>query len=294
MESLVNRAGRSQAERQRAVALETTLLCHGVPKEAARPLAEELEAIVRRAGGVPALVGVVAGVPTVGMTAEELTLLIDSGPIEKVNSANLGLAVHRRRHAATTVSATMELAAAAGVRVFATGGIGGVHRGYGERWDVSSDLAAFTRFPVAVVTSGVKSLLDVLATREALETLGVPVVGFRTDRFPAFYLRDGGTGVDARIDDLDELASFVRFELARAGHGVVVANPIPAAEQIASLEWDTWLAEATARAGDAHGRDVTPRVLALLHEISGGRTLRANLALVKSNAALAGEIACRI
>lgn len=294
MKALVNRAGGSQAERRRAVALETTLLCHGVPKEAARPLAEELEAIVRRAGGVPALVGVVAGVPTVGLTGEELSLLLDSGSVEKVNSANIGLAIHGRRHAATTVSATMELAAAAGVQVFATGGLGGVHRGYGQHFDVSSDLAALTRFPVAVVTSGVKSLLDVIATREALETLGVPVVGFRTDRFPAFYLRDGGTGVDAKFDHVDRLASFVRFELARTGRGVVVANPIPASEQIASLEWDGWLAEATARAGEAHGRDVTPRVLALLHEISGGRTLRANLALVKNNAALAGEVACRV
>lgn len=290
----MNRAGSSEGERARAVALETTLLCHGVPKESARPLAEELDAIVREAGGVPALVGVVAGVPTVGMTGDELAAMLKAEAVEKVNTANIGLAMHGKRHAATTVSATMELAAAAGVRVFATGGIGGVHRGYGERLDVSSDLAAFTRFPVAVVTSGVKSLLDVVATREALETMGVPVVGYQTDRFPAFYLRDGGTGVDARFDDVDELAGFVRFELARTGRGIVVANPIPAGDQIASLEWDGWLAEATARAGDARGRDVTPRVLSLLHELSGGRTLAANLALVKSNARLAGAIAARM
>lgn len=290
----MNRAGSSEGERARAVALETTLLCHGVPKESARPLAEELDAIVREAGGVPALVGVVSGVPTVGMTREELAVLIEAEAVEKVNTANIGLAMHGKRHAATTVSATMELAAVAGVKVFATGGIGGVHRGYGERLDVSSDLAAFTRFPVAVVTSGVKSLLNVVATREALETMGVPVVGYQTDRFPAFYLRDGGTGVDARFDEVDELAAFVRFELARTGRGIVVANPIPAVDQIASLEWDAWLAEATARAGDARGRDVTPRVLALLHELSGGRTLRANLSLVKSNARLAGAIAARV
>lgn len=293
-ETLVNRAGESQAERSRAVALETTLLCHGVPKNAAPPLAEEIDAIVREAGGMPALVGVVAGVPTVGMTRQELALLLNAASVEKVNTANVGLAIHGRRHAATTVSATMELAALAGVRVFATGGIGGVHRGYGQHFDVSSDLPAFARFPVAAVTSGVKSLLDVVATREVLETLGVPVVGYQTDCFPAFYLRDGGTGVDARFDDVDALAAFVRFELARTGRGVVIANPIPAGEQVASLEWDAWLAEATALAGEARGRDVTPRVLGLLHEISGGRTLRANLALVKNNARLAGALAARM
>lgn len=240
------------------------------------------------------MVGVVAGVPTVGMSGEELSSLLDADLVEKVNSANLGLAMHAGRHAATTVSATMEIAAAAGVRVFATGGIGGVHRGYADHLDISSDLAAFARFPVAVVTSGVKSLLDVIATREALETIGVPVVGYRTDRFPAFYMREGGTGVDSRFDDVDELASFVRFELGRTRRGIVVANPIPAADQIASLEWESWLAEAMARVGAARGRDVTPQVLATLHELSGGRTLAANLALVKSNAMVAGAIAARL
>lgn len=294
MEGLVNRAGGSGGERSRVVALETTLLCHGVPKETARPLADQLNGIIREAGGVPALVGLISGVPTVGMTDEELALLLQADTVEKVNTANIGLAIYRRRHAATTVSATMELAAAAGVKVFATGGIGGVHRNYGQHLDVSSDLAAFTRFPVAVVTSGVKSLLDVISTREALETMGVPVVGYQTDRFPAFYLRDGGVGVDARFDDVDALALFARFELQRTGRGIVIANPIPPADQIAALEWDAWLAEATACAGEARGRDVTPRVLALLHDISGGRTLRANLALVKNNARLAGALACRI
>ena len=170
-----------------AVALETTLLVHGVPREAAGPLNIELGEIVSAHGSTPALVGVVAGVPTVGMTSDELDAMLRSERVEKVNTANLGLAMHRGVHAATTVSATCELAARAGLRVFATGGIGGVHRGYGTRLDVSADLAALTRFPVAVVASGVKGLLDVVATREALETLGVPVVGFRTDAFCAFY-----------------------------------------------------------------------------------------------------------
>jgi len=285
--ALVNRAG------PRAVALETTLLCHGVPKSTAPTLARELSEIIHTRGATPAMVGVYEGRPTVGLSADELSAMLEAATVEKVNTANLGVAVHRRAHAATTVATTMELAAAAGVRVFATGGIGGVHRGYGTHLDISSDLAAFTRFPVAVVTSGVKSLLDVVATREMLETLGVPVVGFGTDEFPAFYQRGGGCGVDVRIDDASELAGFVDQELRRTGRGVVVANPIPEAAELADADWRRWIDEATRRAeaSGSVGRAVTPTVLGLLHEISAGRTLEANLALVRSNAALAGVLA---
>ncbi len=276
----------------RPVALETTLLVHGVPREAAIPLADELESIVRDAGADPALVGVVDGRPTVGMTREELTRLLDAPGVPKANTANLGVLMHAGSHAATTVSATMELSAAAGVRVFATGGIGGVHPGLGERLDISSDLAALARFPVAVVSSGVKSILDVGSTREALETLGVPVVGHRTDRFPAFYLRESDGPVDWRFDDAADLAAFVSGELERTGRGVLVANPIPADDELPRAEWDAWLARAEGDVGDsAPGRDRTPALLARLHELSGGRTLEANLALVRSNASLAATLA---
>ena len=219
------------------VALETTLLVHGVPKESARPLAQELNTIVESEGATPALVGVVNGAPTVGMTPEELDTLLSAGSVAKANTANLGVLMARNLHAATTVSATMELAASAGIRLFATGGLGGVHPGFGAHLDISSDLAAFTRFPVAVVTSGVKSILDVVSTREALETLGVPVIGFKTDAFPAFYLRESGAGVDARFDDPDELASFIQLELARTGRGIVIANPIPEPDEIDPEQW---------------------------------------------------------
>lgn len=284
---IVNRAAKH------AVALETTLLVHGVPKDSARPLADELNAIVESQGASPALVGVVHGAPTVGMTPEELDTLLAADSVAKANTANLGVLMARGQHAATTVSATMELAAAAGVDVFATGGLGGVHPGYAEHLDISSDLAAFTRFPVAVVTSGVKSILDVLSTREALETLGVPVVGFRTDHFPAFYLRESEAGVDARFDDADELASFLTAELARTGRGVVVANPIPETDEINPDDWFHWLAEAERQADDAGatGRARTPALLAALHTVSRGRTLAANLALVRSNATLAARLA---
>ena len=273
-----------------AVALETTLLLHGVPKPQALPLAAELAAIVREAGAHPALIGVVAGTPTVGMTEAELSLLLEAPRVPKVNTSSLGVALHRKQHAATTVSTTMELAAAAGVRVFATGGLGGVHKGFGSSLDISADLAAFTRFPVAVVCSGVKSLLDVQATREALETLGIPVVGYQTDRFPAFYLRSSKAAVDARFDDAADLARFAATEMARTGRGVVVCNPIPDAEEIAPADWDRWYEEASALAAGAAGRDVTPAILGHLHQVSKGATLRANLALIHSNTRLAARL----
>lgn len=282
----------------RSVALETTLLVHGVPPESARPLASELDSIILAEGAFPALIGVVSGRGVVGMSDQELTQLLDGAGsgVPKANTSNLGVLMHRGSHAATTVSATMELAAGAGVRVFATGGIGGVHRGYGAHWDVSSDLLALTRFPVCVVASGVKNLLDVVATREMLETLGVPVVGYQTDHFPAFYLRQSEAVVDARFDDPDALASFVGAELARTGRGILVCNPIPPEDELRADDWSRWIsaAEASAKAKDASGRSVTPAVLAALHTASLGKTLQANLALVRSNARVAAQIASRM
>jgi len=283
--------------RRPRVALETTLLLHGVPRPSAAPLARELAQTVRRHGAEPALIAVLRGRPVVGLSDAQLTELLglDAHLTPKLNTANLGLALAADRSGATTVSTTMELAAGAGIRFFATGGLGGVHPGLGEPGglDVSADLAAFTRFPVAVVTAGVKSILDVAATREALETLGVPVVGFGTDRFPAFYLRESEAGVDERFDDPAALAAFIAHELARTGRGIVVANPIPEADQIPPAQWERWLAEANARAAEAGiaGRDLTPYLLAQVHEISGGASLRANIALVKNNADLAARLA---
>lgn len=290
-------ASRAESGLGRArVALETTLLVHGVPGDQAVPLARDLASIVRAAGAEPALVGVVRGKAVVGMSEADLASMLSAGTPPKLNSATLGVALARGQSGATTVSATMELAAAAGVRVFATGGLGGVHRGLAERLDISADLAAFTRFPVAVVTSGCKSLLDVVGTREMLETLGVPVVGWKTDRFPAFYQRDGGTAVDARFEDMAELAGFVRAELVRTGRGIVVCNAIPVAEELPGAKFAAWLkaAEAEASGARASGRDVTPAVLGSLHRLSGGATLKANLALVKDNARVAGELAAAL
>jgi len=274
-----------------AVGLESTLLVHGVPRGEAMALHAELCRRVREAGATPALVGVYRGRAIVGLTDAELSDLLTAESVAKLNASNLGVALHRGMHGATTVSATMELCAAAGVRVFATGGLGGLHQGLEQRVDISADLGAFTRFPVAVVTSGVKGLLDVEGTRELLESMGVPVIGFRTDAFPAFYRRESRAGVDARFDDAAELGAFVRAELARTGRGVVVCNPIPAAHEIDDSEWREWLDEARAAERSADGRDVTPRLLARLHRVSGGRTLTANVELVKHNASVAGELA---
>lgn len=294
------------------VALETTLLVHGVPRSSAKDLARDLNTIITSHRAAPALVGIVSGRPIVAMSDAQLDELLALPPadVRKVNTANLGAILASSRHGATTVSATMELAAGAGVSVFATGGIGGVHpltlpsapSPFGSPripLDISSDLFAFTRFPVAVVTSGVKSILDVAATRELLETLGVPVVGFHTSDFPAFYLRraldQAVPPVDENFTDITRLARFVRHELARTGRGIVVCNPIPETDEISRADWTRWLTEAESRlhahASPAAGRDVTPALLSSLHAISAGATLKANIALVRSNAALAARLA---
>jgi pseudouridine-5'-phosphate glycosidase len=276
------------------VALETTLLCHGVPRDQALPLHDRLDAVVREHGATPALVGLLKGRPVAGLTRPELERLLAVEELPKVNTANLGPLMHQRSSGATTVSATMEIAHAAGVRVFSTGGLGGVHPDYATRLDISSDLTALTRFPLAVVASGVKSLLDVASTREALETLGVPVLGWRTDSFPAFYLRESDARVDARFDDADDLAAFLSEELPRTRRAALVASPVPEEQAIDPDQFNVWLDEAASRASPASGRDVTPTLLAALHECSGAATLRANLALVESNTRLAATLAARM
>ena len=275
-----------------AVALESTLLTHGVPREAAATLAAQLADIVRRHDVQPVLVGILEGRAIVGMDERELARLLAAERIAKVNTSNLGVVLHRGVAGSTTVSATMELCAHAGVRLIATGGIGGLHRGYGTRLDVSSDLAALARFPVAGVCSGVKAMLDVPATREALEALGVPVVGFGTDRFPAFYLRDGGSDVDEVFDDHADLGAYITEELARTGRGVLVVNPVPAEAEIGRDDWERWIERATDQTRRESGRRLTPAVLKKLHEVSDGRTLEANLALARSNTELAASV-CR-
>jgi pseudouridylate synthase len=277
------------------VALETTLLLHGVPRDAALPLFRELGEIVRSEGAVPMPIAVISGEPVIGLDEPAFRELLEAPDVPKLNTSNLGIAMARGTHGATTVSTTMELAAAAGIRVFATGGLGGVHRGYASHLDISTDLVALTRFPLAVVSSGVKSILDVTATREMLETLGIPVIGFGADHFPAFYLRetDPPLKIDARFDDPVELATFVKLELSRTARGVMIANPIPSADELPRDSWHEWLTQADrdSNAMEIAGREWTPFILKRVHELSGGATLKANIALIKSNTRVAARLA---
>ncbi|MFI4916593.1 MAG: pseudouridine-5'-phosphate glycosidase [Phycisphaerales bacterium JB060] len=277
-----------------AVAFETTLLAHGLPPGQGLPLAKELDDIIKAHRARPATIGVLDGVPIVGMTRDELADFLARPRIEKANTANLGPLIHQGATAATTVSATVHLAASAGIRVMATGGLGGVHHKLAERLDISADLAALAREPVAVVASGVKAILDVASTRELLETLGVPVVGYKTETFPAFYLTDSDSGVDATFDSPADIAAFARRHLAKTGTGVLVVQPVPAEHAIEPHLWHHWLGQAQNATPAMQGRATTPAILSTLHRISEGKTLSANLALVRANADLAARIAAQI
>jgi pseudouridine-5'-phosphate glycosidase len=285
------------------LALESTLLLHGVPLGESLELTKSLFAIVKEEGAVPRLVTVQNGLPCTNTSLEDLKVLLSlpAEQVPKLNSSNLGAALHLGWSGATTISSTMELAAKEGVSFFATGGLGGVHpmniNARALTWDVSSDLGAFTRFPVAVVASGVKSILDVASTRETLEALGVPVVGYQTSDFPAFYFRKDPSGhklaVDVRFDDLASLARFVKAELLRTGRGLVIANPIAAEAELTAREWEGWLSEAEKlpEVAQSSGRERTPKLLGALHRISQGKTLAANIRLIKDNVRLGAALA---
>lgn len=278
------------------VALESTIISHGFPYPANLECALTCERIIRDAGAVPATVAILGGSPTVGLTAEQIEHLASAGPdrIAKASRRDLGLLAARGADGATTVAGTMLIAALAGIRVFATGGIGGVHRGAPGTFDISADLLELARTDVCVVCAGAKSVLDLGLTLEVLETHGVPVLGYGTDEFPAFYTRTSGYGVDARVETPAEVADVLkaRTRLGVTG-GVVVANPIAAEHEIGHGQLDGWIDTALAEADAAgvRGKDVTPFLLARLHELSAGVTEQANKELVWSNARLAAEIA---
>jgi len=275
------------------VALESTLISHGLPHPDNLEVARESERLIRAEGAVPATVGVIAGIPKVGLDEAELELMATAGGIEKLSARDLPVAAAKGIHGATTVAATAHLAALAGIRLFATGGLGGVHRGARESWDVSADLAALARTPVAVVCSGVKSILDVPATLEYLETSGVPVVGFRTLRFPGFYLTDSGRPVDWSVEDEKEAARLV-LALAELGHsGLVIANPLAEEDQLDPETHDRALRaglEEMERRG-VRGKDVTPFLLDGFAEVTGGESLRVNKKIIQGNSRLAARVA---
>jgi len=277
------------------VALESTLIAHGLPWPVNLETARAAEAAIRAEGATPATIAVLAGRPTVGVSDAELEALAKKKHVLKASRRDLAVAVAQKRDAATTVAATMALAHRAGIRLFATGGIGGAHRGESRTWDISADLTELGRTPVAVVCAGAKSILDLPRTLEILETQGVPVVGYRTDEFPAFYVRSSGEPVSARVDTPEEAAASIAAHWELGGAGVVVAQPVPheAAVKLEELTDALTRAESAAAESGMRGRGLTPFLLAQLAELTGGKTVRANKVLVVENAWLAAQIACR-
>jgi pseudouridine-5'-phosphate glycosidase len=277
------------------VALESTIIAHGLPRPDNARVAREIEQAVRDGGAVPATIALVDGVVRVGLDDAALEAIAGRDDVVKCSARDLPLAAARGATGATTVAATAHVAARAGIGVFATGGLGGVHREARETWDESADLVALARTRICVVCAGVKSILDIPATLERLETLGVGVAGYRTSRFPAFYLVDSGHELPWRLDSPQEVAAALgaRTALGLDGSALVIANPIAGADELARDLHDRVLAEAlgAAAAQGVRGRDVTPFLLARFHEQTAGESLRANVALVLANARLAAEIA---
>lgn len=276
------------------VALESTVVTHGLPQPEGVQVAAELEAVVRETGALPVTVGILDGAVHVGLTSAELERLASADGVVKVNLSNLAATLASGAPGSTTVAATMFAAARVGIHVFATGGIGGVHRESEKTGDVSADLTALSKYRVAVVCAGAKAVLDLPKTVEMLETLGVPVFGNGTDAFPAFYRRDSGLPVDHRFDDASTMAEAIRthFDLD-VGSGVVIANPVPEANEMPRELYESALETALADAArdQVRGRAVTPYLLDRLRELTKGSSIFSNRALLSSNARAAGALA---
>ncbi len=277
------------------VALESTIIAHGMsyPKNVETALA--VEDIVRKNGAEPCTIAIIEGVPVAGLTKAQIEHVGKRGHgILKCSTRDIPFALAMKIDGATTVASTARIAAICGISVFATGGIGGVHRGAEKTFDMSADLPELAQSNVAVVTAGAKAILDLALTLETLETMGVPVVGFATSAFPAFYSRDSGLAVPMRLDTVDEIAAMMdaKWSMGLAG-GVIVANPIPEAFEIPNAEISPVINAAVAEAKEkgVSGKEVTPFLLARLAELTGGRSLAANIALVENNAAVAARIA---
>lgn len=280
------------------VALESTLIAHGLPRPDNLAVARRIEQVVRDGGAVPATIGVLGGQVVVGLSEAELARLAAGDEVAKLSVRDLAVAAALGVDGATTVASTAAVAASAGIRVFATGGLGGVHRPGPDgmaTFDESADLTVLAGCPVAVVCAGVKSILDVPATLERLETLSVPVLGYRTERFPGFYLTDSGYGLDWRVDTPEQVAAVLaaRRTGGPLGGAVVVAQPLPSSQQLDPHVHDRVLADGLAglAADGVTGKAVTPYLLAHFHAATGGRSLEVNTTVILRNAALAAEIA---
>lgn len=275
------------------VALESTLIANGLPWPLNLETARAAESAVREEGAVPATIAVLDGKPTVGLLDAELQALARKTGILKASRRDLAVAILKRMTASTTVAATMMLAHQAGIRLFATGGIGGAHRGPSHSWDISADLSELARTPVAVVCAGAKSILDIPRTLEILETAGVPVVGYGTEEFPAFYVHSSGEPITARVDTPRQAADLFRTHWSIGGNGIVLAQPL---DPHVALEPESFLcalsaAEQEAMGTGVRGKELTPFLLGRLAEITEGQTLKANHMLVIANARLAAQVA---
>ena len=280
------------AARDPVVALESTVIAHGLPRPSNLETARAMELEVRRVGATPATIALVSGVATVGADDALLARLANEDGVRKVSLRDVAPVLAKRELGATTVAATVEIAARAGIAVMATGGIGGVHRGAERSFDESADLEAIARHPVCVVCAGAKLVLDLALTLERLETLGVPVIGYGTDELPAFYVRSSGLSLPYRVDDALAAARIAREQLAR-GAGLVIAVPIAAADALDRREAEADVARAVESADRAgvRGAALTPYLLAALGDATGGRSLRANVSLLRQNARIAAQIA---
>lgn len=278
------------------VALESTIISHGLPRPSNLNVAREVEAIVREHGATPATVAILDGVVHIGLTDEQLVAIANREDISKASSRDLAILIASKKSAATTVAATAHLAALAGIKVFATGGLGGVHRGANESFDESADLTALSALDITVVCAGVKSILDVGATLERLETLAIGLVGFKTTAFPGFYLTDSGFTIEHRVESAADIAAIIATrQLVGANNtALLVANPV--AKEMNRANHDQILATGLAKAEAAHiiGKDVTPFLLEHFHTTSQGESLSVNIEIIKSNSALAADIAVAI
>ncbi|WP_222266315.1 pseudouridine-5'-phosphate glycosidase [Modestobacter marinus] len=282
------------ADGRPVVALESTIISHGFPRPRNLAVARRFELVLVDAGVTPATIAVVDGVPRVGLDDAALTRIAEDPAVVKVSSRDLAAAMVQGVTGATTVAATALLASRAGIRVFSTGGLGGVHRGAAESFDESADLAALSRLPITVVSAGVKSILDIRATLERLETLGVTVVGYRTSRYPAFYVTDSGVDIDWRVESAEDVAAVMAAQDALGlQHAVLVANPLPPERQLDPELHDRVLADALAAAqrNGVTGKAVTPFLLDHFQRHTEGASLEVNTDIAVSNIALGGEIA---
>ena len=276
------------------VALESTIFTHGLPRPRNVEVAMHGEAIVRQAGGVPATIGVVHGQPVVGLSPDEINELGYDDGVTKASVRDLAYTAVTRKNAGTTIASTALLAHAAGIDVFATGGLGGVHHGASQSFDESADIYSLARTPIVLVSSGAKAILDISATLERFESLSIPVVGYRTDRYPGFYVVDSGYDLTARVDDADQVATMVHAQKSLGiTSAVLVANPIPANEQLDPKELEGVLAQAweAAEKQGIHGQASTPFLLDYIRQATEGRSLDANVALYYNNIRVALDIA---